>query len=168
MTDSNELNPYAPPKSPAVPVPTQTLREPRVEGNCIVVNSGIALPLRCVVTNTTCDLTNQRRRKLSYAPSFRLVTWHRTCSVYCCVSKSKRKRYLLLSLLAYSLFFVLLWLSCGIILLAVVFATAALSTVSPDRLKVVNYRNGEFWIKGLPNEYLELLVVQDGWKRVSR
>ncbi len=165
MTDSNELNPYAPPKSPAAPAAPQTLREPRVEGDCIVVTSGISLPLRCVKTNAACDLTQKRSRKLSYAPSFRFVTSRRTCRVQCCLSKPLRKRQVIIWLVAYLLAFALLYFLCGMAIVAGLFATIAITALPPDRLKIVKYKYGEFWIRGLNKDFLQALVAEDGWKQ---
>jgi len=52
------------------------------------------------------------------------------------------------------------------ILVAGPIAAAFLLTVQPDRLRIVAYKNGEFWIKGFSANFLESLVTKDGWKRV--
>ena len=35
-----------------------------------------------------------------------------------------------------------------------------------DPLKVVKYKNGEFWIRGLHGDFLNSLVAEEGWQRV--
>ena len=69
MIETDDFNPYS---SPGVPASVlQPIREARVDGRCIVVNSGTQLPLRCVTTNVDCSHDDLRARLLSYAPSGR-------------------------------------------------------------------------------------------------
>ena len=164
MTENDEFNPYATPRSPVKIA--ATLRGARVDGNCVVVNSGIELPLRCVATNVDCSAADRKLRKLSYAPSFRLVVRRRNCHFFRCLSPSRKNRYLLIRTLVFTGFFATLWIVCGMILVAGPIAAAFLLTVQPDRLRIVAYKNGEFWIKGFSANFLESLVTKDGWKRV--
>lgn len=164
MTENDEFNPYAAPRSPVKIA--ETLRGARVDGNCIVVNSGIELPLRCVATNEDCSLADRKLRKLSYAPSFRLVISRRNCHFSCCLSPSLKKRYLLIRTLVFAGLFATLWILCGLIIVAGPIAAAFLFAIQPDHLRIVAYQNGEFWIKGFNTNFLESLVTKDGWKRV--
>ena len=164
MSENDEFNPYAAPRSPVKIA--ATLRGARVDGNCVVVTSGIALPLRCVVTNEDCSPADQRLRKLSYAPSFRLVVSRRNCRFFYCLSPSRRNRHLLMRALVFAGSFVTLWLLCSTIFIAGPIAATFVLAVQPDRLKIVAYKNGEFWIKGFNANFLESLVTKDQWKRV--
>ena len=164
MIETDDFNPYS---SPGVPASVlQPIREARVDGRCIVVNSGTQLPLRCVTTNVDCSHDDLRARLLSYAPSFRLVVSRRRCRVFRCLSAARRKRHLFVRLLLAIGILPLLWFFCGMVIVAGILATTLFMALPPDRLKVVNYRNGEFWIEGFSEDFFDSLISVDGWKRV--
>ena len=165
MTDKNETNPYAPPRSRVIPQqPPATVS--RVEGDCIVVKSEVRLPMRCIVTNVQCNRSDQKMRKLRYAPSFRLVISHKNCFVYRCMSAKQRKRQYLIRAPFFVAAFILSLIATGSILVAAGIAATILWTVPLDPLKIANHKNGEFWIKGFHNDFLNSLVSEEGWERV--
>ena len=168
MTDENESNPYAPPRSRITP--PQPVAVARVEGNCIVVKSGSRLPMRCIVSNVPCSSSDQKKLKLRYAPSFRLVITHKTCLMHRCLSAKRRKRQYLIRIsligticavvLAFTGFSIVAGITAGGI------SAACFSTASLDPLKIVKHKNGEFWITGFHDDFLDSLVSEDGWMRV--
>ena len=163
MTTDNEFNPYASPSSRAAN--HAKIRNGRVDGKCVVVTNGTELPLRCVVTNANCDATDQRLRKLRYAPTFRLVISHRSCRLLCCVSAARRKRRLLLLTVAFLGIVGTFWMLFGELVIGGIVAAVFVLAVPPDRLKIVNHRNGEFWIKGFNGDFLDSIVAENGWHR---
>lgn len=164
MTEENELNPYTPPGLPTKAL--QPVREVRVDGHCVVVSSGLQLPMRCVMTNADCSPSDQSLRTLSYAPSFQLVISRQQCHLCRCVSPASRKRYLFIRLLWTAGIFAVFWIFFGFAVIAGAIATAFFLSLPPDHLRIVNYRNGEFWIIGFNEDFLESLVNVDGWMRV--
>ena len=56
----------------------------------------------------------------------------------------------------------------GAIIMPVSVAVAAFFIVPRDRLKIVNHKNGEYWIKGFSESFLDSLVTVDNWKRVVK
>ena len=161
MTDKNKTNPYAPPRSRVISQqPPATVS--RVEGNCIVVKSGVRLPMRCVATNVQCNRSDQKMRKLRYAPSFRLVLSHKNCFVYRCMSAKQRKRQYLIRAPFFVFACVVALVSSGSVIVAGGIAFAFFYTVPLDPLKVVKYRKGEFWIRGFHDDFLNSIVAEEG------
>lgn len=165
MTDKTENNPFAPPRSRVIPQqPPATVS--RVEGNCIVVKSGVRLPMRCVATNIQCNSSDQKKRTLRFAPSFRLVISRKNCLVYRCVSAKRRKReFIIRAFIFMAAWSVALALS-NFVIVACGIAFAISYAAQLDPLKVVKYKNGEFWIRGLHGDFLNSLVAEEGWQRV--
>lgn len=165
MEDEDEFNPYASPASADANPPSP--REFRVQGDCVVVTSGCVLPLRCISTNAPCRVADQRHRTLTYVPSFRLVISGRRCDLTRCTHPKLRMWILFIRcLISLAVFFVAVWMLPGAIVAAVAVAVAAFFAVPPDRLKIVNYQSGEYWIKGFSESFLDSLVTVDNWKRV--
>lgn len=164
MKDENEFNPFA---SPAVAVACPSPREFRVHGDCVVVTSGCKLPLRCIATNAPCDVDDQNYQRLTYAPSFRLVINRRTCYLtYCTHPKLRKPAFLVRCFVSLVSFLAIAWMLPGAIIMPVSVAVAAFFIVPRDRLKIVNHKNGEYWIKGFSESFLDSLVTVDNWKRV--
>jgi len=157
-------NPYASPAVRAERLPPVSVD--RVDGDCIVVSNGSVLPNRCVVTNVPCDLSDQRIKKFRYAPSFHLVVSRRTCRLYYCLSAMYRKRIYLIRAILFASIFATLWFFCGTAIIAAVVATIFIFSLPADHLRVVNCRDGEFWIRGFHRDFLESLVAEDGWRKV--
>ena len=163
MTESNEMNPYASPRVRVEKVAQAPTPRGRIEGDCVVIRSGGVLPMRCCATNAECGPADQRVRKFSFAPSFRLVIARRKCRLFYYLCKTRRGYIFWSRVLAVSIFFAGIWLGVG--LLALVFAFIIYSGSASDGLKVVKFRDGEFWIKGGHAGFLDSLVAEDGWTR---
>ena len=122
--------------------------------------------MRCCATNAECGPADQRVRKFSFAPSFRLVITRRKCRLFYCLCKTRRGYNFWSRVLAVSIFLAGLWFELGLpLLLALVFAFIIYSGSASDGLKVVKFRDGEFWIKGFHAGFLDSLVAEDGWTR---
>lgn len=163
MTESHEMNPYASPRGRIVKSSKAQAEGARIEGGCVVIRSGGVLPMRCCATNAECGPADQTIRKFSYAPSFRLVIARRNCRMTYYLCKSRREYFFWSRVLAVTILFVGLWFGFG--LLAFVFLLVILGTVTRDRLRVVKYSDGEFWIRGFNADFLDALVTVDGWTR---
>lgn len=165
MPGKQKFNPYAAPISSTMQrAPTG---EPRIEGNCIVVSSWIVLPMRCIATNVPCDTSKQQLAKLSYAPTFRLVLRRRYCRLTFCRTYSGLWIRALLSVALFSMFSMVAYFSASVFILFLAMALAAVPFIpqSPNRLKIVKHKDGEFWIKGFHADFLQSLVEEDGWQR---
>lgn len=160
MTQQGEINPYA---APILSTDNRSqTRGSRIEGNCIVVSEWTVLPMRCISTNMPCNTSKKWLLTLSYAPSFRLMLKRRYCRLTYCQANDS---FWIRALLAVAIFSSLAiarfsWITAAVI------AAIPLLTKFPNRLKVVKYRDGEFWIKGFHNDFLQSLVDEDGWQRV--
>ncbi len=62
--------------------------------------------------------------------------------------------------------FVGMWIFSGTVVVALLTALAFAFSLRTDSLKIVNYRDGEFWIRGCSDDFLESLVTENGWQRV--
>lgn len=163
MTGSHEINPYASPRGRIAKGTKAQAEGARIEGVCVVIRSGAELPMRCCTTNAECGLADQVIREFRYAPSFRLVIKRRNCRMIYYLCKSRREYFFWSRVLAVAILFLGLWFGFG--LLAFVILLLILGTVSRDRLRVVKFSDGEFWIRGFNADFLDTLVTVDGWTR---
>jgi len=153
------LNPYA---SPSI-VDDVPAAQPEwlVDGNCIVVGSLAILPQRCIFTGEEVASDDRRRRRLDWAPTFRLVLRHRHCYVSYCVNRRHRYLQYRIRLLFALLAMAATWLVLGNNFLWVLPVIPAVSVAIPmDSLRIATYRNGRFWIAGFSAEFLAACAAE--------
>ncbi len=155
----------------------------RVDGKCLVVKSGVVLPLFCVKTNTPLSESNLRKKSLTWCPPYVFIFFlfcgllsilmyfilRKQCSVTYGLSAEVRRKYrtwlIVKSLIAVALF-VALPLTAGFddtvstaaIVLFLVSVIAVLVGNSP--LSITNHQKGEFWISGCSSEFLSRIEDQ--------
>ncbi len=158
---AKDLNPYASPTvvQDALLPPTELF----VDGNCIVVGSQADLPQRCIFTDEAVSPTDRRRRRLDWAPTFRLVLRHRHCYLSYCVNRRRRHRQyrsrILLGLVAVGV----IWVVLGnqfIWVLPIV--PIVLASLPMDAVRVVAYRDGRFWVTGFSDAFLRSCAQEYG------
>lgn len=149
-----EANPYAPPKV-ASELP-DSRPSVLVDGRFLVVGRIAALPSRCVITNASASSADRRTRHFDWAPSFRLVLRRRRCRLsYCISSKPRNVNYVLKTAIGTVAFAVaFLFVGYYAVLLSPVIAVYV-AALPADRLRVVNERDGRFWIAGCGEEFLQ-------------
>lgn len=157
---AEDLNPYAAPNIVReAPLPQVDVF---VDGNCLVVGRQANLPQRCIFTNEAVWPGDRIRRRLDWAPTFRLVLRHRHCYVsYYVNHRHRHRQYLtrtLLGLLAMAVTWLLgiasLWVLCLI--------PVAIVAVPRDGMRVAAYRDGRFWITGFGDAFLHSCAQEFG------
>jgi len=158
---AEDLNPYAAPRLvPDAPLPEAELL---VDGNCLVVGSRVILPQRCIFTNEAVWPGDRIRRRLDWAPTFRLVLRHRHCYVSYYVNRRHRHRQYLTRTLLGLLAMAVTWLLLGIASLWVLcLIPVAVVAVPRDGMRVVAYRDGRFWITGFGDAFLHSCAQEFG------
>ena len=147
------INPYSSPRETSGPdFPPDSIQ---VDGRFLIVGSSASLPMRCAVTNQSVTSSDLVTRTLRWAPSFRLVLAHHTCTLSYYINANRRRRGRILR-----------WVLTITAILAVVVAglaqvwwiilgLIALPTLVPrDPLSIKMARDGRFWIAGCSDAFL--------------
>jgi len=169
-------NPYEPPLVDVAVVATPQIR---TDGMYLIVDSGAELPRRCVKTNQPISEQDMKRRDMYWHPSWVIIVIimsipigllvlflvRKRCRIVYGLHPDVRRRYLifiLVKLLISVALFVALVLAAVVwnaevamaILLVVSLVSLLAIFIGNAPLRVTNWRQGAFWIKGCSREFL--------------
>ncbi len=158
------INPYASPRE----MSESDFRPDiiQIDGRFLMAGSSASLPMRCVITNQSVTSNDLVTRTLRWAPSFRLVLAHQTCTVSYYINRKHRIRVRIVrwTLTITALLAVVIaglthfwWIILGLI---------ALPTITPhDPLSIKMARDGRFWITGCCDAFLKSCEAELGASR---
>lgn len=172
VSERDETNPYAPPMIDPGNAPELPRQKFEVRGPCLVVESGAHLPMRCVKTNETVTAEQMIEHEFRYSPPYRIALRTKMCALKFYVSERKRRQRWLVRVIGGALVVVGLALQAvGYLIhnnatsaygvpLGLCGALIIISAMSNNYLRVVQYRDGRFWVTGFDRAFLAACAAE--------